>query len=209
MVLNVGDHIAAVERSVSPLEREGKPAYSVTLSRSYATTIDDLWDAVTNGSRISRWFLPITGELKLGGRYQLEGNAGGRITACERPSHFALTWEFAEAVSWVEVQVSENGASCAKLVLLHIQYGSNLWDEYGPGAVGVGWEVGLMSLAMHITQPSAQMLDASFATTQGGKTFVTSSSERWGQAAISAGTASDTAHAAVARTIAFYTGETA
>ena len=28
-------------------------------------------------SGFPRWFLPISGELRLGGRYQLTGNAGG------------------------------------------------------------------------------------------------------------------------------------
>ena len=49
---------------MSWLEREGRPASAVTLSRSYATTVEDLWDAVTNGERISRWFLTISGELE-------------------------------------------------------------------------------------------------------------------------------------------------
>ena len=54
---------------------------------------------MTNGERIPRWFLPVSGELGPGGRYQLEGNAGGVITVCERQSHFALTWEFVGDVS--------------------------------------------------------------------------------------------------------------
>ena len=29
--------------------------------------------------RIPRWFLPVSGDLRLGGRYQLEGNAGGEV----------------------------------------------------------------------------------------------------------------------------------
>ena len=103
MNFNVEGHLAAVERSVSSLEREGRPARAVTLSRSYATTVEDLWDAVTNGERLPCWFLPVSGELEPGGRYQLEGNAGGVITACERPSRLALTWEFGGDVSWVEV----------------------------------------------------------------------------------------------------------
>jgi peptidoglycan hydrolase CwlO-like protein len=36
--------------------------------RSYDAEIEELWDAVTNAERIPRWFAPITGELKLGGR---------------------------------------------------------------------------------------------------------------------------------------------
>jgi uncharacterized protein YndB with AHSA1/START domain len=63
-----------VERSVSALERDGKPARAVTLARAYDTTIDDLWDAVTNRERLPRWFLPVSGDLKLGGRYQFEGS---------------------------------------------------------------------------------------------------------------------------------------
>ena len=114
MKFDVETHLGAMERSVSALEREGQSARAVTLSRSFATTVDDLWDAVTNGERIARWFSPVSGDLQLGGRYQLEGNASGTITACEPPSHFALTWEF-YGVSWVEVRVADAGDGSARL----------------------------------------------------------------------------------------------
>ena len=107
MSFKVESYLGAVERTVSSLERDGQHARAVTLARSYETTVEDLWDAVTNGERVPRWFLSISGELGPGGHYQLEGNAGGEITACERLSHFALTWEFGEEVSWVEVRVSD------------------------------------------------------------------------------------------------------
>ena len=208
MKLNVKHHLGAVERSVSHLVRDDQPANVVRLSRSYATTVDDLWDAVTNRVRIRHWFLPITGELESGGRYELEGNANGVITACERPSHFALAWEFAEDVSWVDVRVSENETGHAKLVLQHLQHGSQHWEEYGPGAVGVGWELGLISLSVHITKPSAPKLDGiALVSSPEGKTLISGSCELWGQAAIAAGTAPDVANAAAARTNAFYTGE--
>ena len=143
MGFDVESHLGAVERSVSSLERDGQPARAVTLARSYATTVEDLWDAVTNGERIPRWFLPISGELEPGGRYQLEGNAGGAIAACEPLSHFALTWEFGGDVSWVEVSVSDDGAGRAQLTLTHIAHligvlgplwsgGSRRWLGVGP-----------------------------------------------------------------------------
>ncbi len=91
MGFDVDGHLGAVERSVSSLERDGHVARAVTLSRSYATTVTDVWDAVTNGARIPRWLLPVSGELHRDGRYQLEGNAGGVITVCDPLSHLALT----------------------------------------------------------------------------------------------------------------------
>ena len=208
MKFDVETHLGAVERSVSSLEREGQPAHAVTLARSLATTVEDLWDAVTSGERVPRWFLPISGELQPGGRYQLEGNAGGTITACEPPSHFALTWEFGGDVSWVEVRVADAGDGAARLTLTHTQRLSDHWDRYGPGATGVGWEMGLLGLALHIAQPDAPKPDeAAFAASADGKALITGSSEGWEQAAVAAGTDPEAAHAAATRTTAAYTGE--
>ena len=207
MDFDVASHLGAVERSVSSLERDGQPARAVTLARSYATTLEDLWDAATSAVRIPRWFLPISGELELGGRYQLEGNAGGVITACEPLSHFALTWEFGD-VSWVEVRFSNDGAERARMSLTHIALLSDHWDTYGPGAVGVGWEMGLLGMELHLTQPNAPKPDPEeFAMSPDGKALLTGSSEAWAQAAVAAGEDPDAAHAAARRTAAFYTGE--
>ena len=208
MEFDIEGYLGAVERSVSSLERGGQPARAVTLSRSYATTVEDLWDAVTNRERIPRWFLPVRGELELGGRYQLEGNAGGLITACEPLSHLALTWEFGEDVSWVEASISDDGTGRARLTLTHTAHLSEHWDEYGPGAVGVGWELGLLGLALHLAQPTAPKPDdAAFSASPEGMAFITRSSEAWGQASVAAGADPDAARAAARRTTAFYTGE--
>ncbi len=203
-------HLGAVERSVSSPEREGRPARAITLSRSYATTVEDLWDAVTNADRIPRWSIPISGNLELGGRYQLEGNAGGSITECEPLSHFALTWEFAGDVSWVNISVSEDGGGRARLTLTHTMQHSAHWDEYGPGATGVGWELALLGLHLHITRPDDPMPDEiEFATSPDGRAFIAGSSDEWAHAAIVAGAEDDAVQAAANRTTAFYTGEPA
>ena len=208
MAFDVKVHLAALERSVTYLERDGQPASTVTLSRSFATSLEDLWDAITNAERIPRWFLPVTGNLELGGRYQLEGNAGGTITACEQLSHFALTWEFAGWTSWVDVEVAGEGAAQAVFTLTHTAHLSEHWDTYGPGAAGVGWEMGMLGLALHLEQPDEPMPDdAYFTTTPEGRSFIAASSEKWGQASIAAGTDPETATAAANRTTAFYTGE--
>ena len=210
MNFDVAGHLIAIERSVSSLERDGQPACAVTISRSYETAVENLWDAVTKSERISHWFTAVSGELEIGGRYQLEGNAGGVITECVRPSRFALTWEFGGDVSWVEVRVSGEGTGRSRITLTHTAHLSEHWDTYGPGAVGVGWELGLMGLALHISQPGEPMPDeAAFATWPDGKAIITGSSERWGQAAVVAGTDPEVAVAATRRTTAFYTGESA
>jgi len=209
MDFDVEGNLGATTRAVSSLERDGQPARAVTLSRGYDTTVDDLWDAVTSRERIARWFAPVSGDLKLGGRYQLEGNAGGAITACEQRSHFALTWEFGGDVSWVDVGVSDDGAG-ARLTLTHTARLSPHWDQYGPAAVGVGWEMGLLGLALHLANPAAPKLDEeAFAASRDGRAFIAGSSDGWGEAAAAAGEDPAAARAAAGRTKAFYTGEPA
>ena len=129
MNFDVQANLDAAKRSVSSLERDEKPARAVTLTRSYETTLDDLWDAVTNGERIPRWFLPITGDL--GTRRPLSvGRQRGRDYHRMRTaqSHFALTWEFAGDVSWVDVHISEDGAGRARVTLTHTAHLSEHWD---------------------------------------------------------------------------------
>ena len=208
MQFDVETNLAATDRSVSSLERDGQPTRAVTLSRSYATTAEGLWHAVTNTDRIPLWFAPVSGELALGGRYQIEGNAGGLITTCDRPSHFALTWEFGGDVSWVEVRVSDEGAGQARLSLTHTAHLSEHWDTFGPGAVGVGWELGLLGLALHLAHPDEPKPDEeAFAASPDGRAFTVGSSEGWGRAAAEAGEDPDVAAASARRTAAFYTGE--
>ena len=210
MEFDFESHLGAVQRSVSFLERDGQAASAVTLSRGFATTLEDVWDAVTNGERIPNWFAPVSGDLELGSRYQVEGNAGGTITACERLSHFDLTWEFAGDVSWVEVRLFGDGAGHARLTLTHTAVLSEHWDTFGPGAVGVGWELGLLGLGLHIADPAAPKPDdEDFDASPDARAFITGSSEAWGEAAIEAGTDPEAARASAARTTAFYTGESA
>ena len=78
-MIDVIQHINSVRREVGTSVLESGTARSVTVSQAYNATVADLWDACTNPERIARWFLPISGDLRLGGRYQFEGNAGGII----------------------------------------------------------------------------------------------------------------------------------
>ena len=209
MDLDVERLLGAVERTVSSLERDGQAARAVTLARGYATTVEDLWDAVTSAERIPRWFLPVSGRLELGGCYQLEGNAGGTITHCERPSYLGLTWEFGDDVSWVEARLRSDGTGRSRLAITHTALVSDHWHKFGPGAVGVGWEMGLLGMELHLARPNEPKLDvATFHTTRDGKALLVGSSAAWGRAAEVAGTDPEVARAAAQRTAAFYTGDT-
>ena len=210
MRFNVEAQLNAATRCVSSPKRDGESVHAVTIVRSYPTTVKDLWNAVTNGQRISRWFLPISGELELDGRYQLEGNVSGVITTCRRPSHFEVTWEFGGDVSWVEVGIAKDGTGHARLRLTHSARRSKHWDDYGPGAAGVGWELGLTGLSIHITHPDEPLQDeTAFVASPEGRAFIAGSSEAWERAAVAAGTDPVSARAAAERTTAFYIGESA
>ena len=209
MDFDVENLLGAVERSLSLGERNGLPVRAVTISRAFETPADNLWDAVTSPERIPRWFLPISGELEPGGRYQLEGNAGGLITECKAQSRFSLTWEFAGDTSWVDVHLALNESGHIRLTLTHTTLLSEHWHKYGPGAVGVGWELALLGLGIHLGDPNQSMpVEGEFAASTDGRAIIAGSSESWGQAAVAAGEDPEQARQAALRTTAFYTGET-
>jgi uncharacterized protein YndB with AHSA1/START domain len=209
MIEDVSKLVGLVKREVREVEHEGKPALMVVASRTYDTDIEDLWDAITSAERLPRWFLPVSGELRLGGRYQLKGNAGGTITRCERPRELSVTWEFGGGMSWVNVSLHEEGES-TRLELQHVAHPDPHWDQFGPGAVGVGWDLGLFGLARHIENPAANRppeADEAWMVSDEAKSFVRHSSDDWGRAAVAGGEAEATARARAERTRAFYSGE--
>jgi uncharacterized protein YndB with AHSA1/START domain len=202
--------IGAVTREVASREHEGRPARVVVATRTYDTSMDDVWDAISNPERIPRWFLPVSGDLRLGGRYQLQGNAGGEITRCEPPRHLAVTWEFGGEVSWLSVNLAADPRHCTRLVLEHIAHvDDERWKQYGPGAVGVGWDMALMGLAQHLESGAPVDTQAAMAWlgTPEGKDLVRRSSDDWRRASVADGTDAAEAEAAAKRTTAAYTGE--
>ena len=115
-MIDVDQQIAASHRSLNPPVSVGE-LRTLTIAQTYDTDLDDLWDACTNPERIPRWFLPVTGDLKEGGTYALEGNAHGTIEACDAPNSFKATWEFGDMVSWIEVVISPDPAGGTRFEL--------------------------------------------------------------------------------------------
>lgn len=210
MTMDIWRHIGAVTRTISSREVDGQLARVLVASRVYETDRADLWDALTNIERIPRWFLPVAGDLRLGGHYQFEGNAGGEVIACDPPERFTVTWGMQGQVSWVTIALTEQAANCTELRLEHVAHvPDEMWDMYGPGAVGVGWEGGLLGLGLYLAGDGSLTPEtaAEWHTTSDGRDFYSQSSAAWAAASIEAGTEPDQAHAAAARTTAFYQGE--
>lgn len=117
-MIDIVNQINATHREIgnSPVATgEGR---SLLLRRSYDAAIEDVWDACTTPDRISRWLAPITGDLRPGGTFQLEGNAAGQILHCEEPHLLKVTWAMGEGmVTEVEVRLSRGPDSDTVLEL--------------------------------------------------------------------------------------------
>lgn len=195
--IDVDHQINATTRTLQGRAHEAGELREVTLQVVYDTTVDDLWEAVTTAERIARWFLPVSGDLRLGGTYQLEGNAGGEITACDPPHGFDATWVFQApdmpepAVSWIEVRVTEEGPERARLTLTHVaEVDEVMWAQFGPGAVGIGWDQGLLGLQLHLSSGGAEVDPAevmAWMASDEGKRFSTLAGEGWHDAEVAAG----------------------
>jgi len=204
--------IGAEFRAVADKVRDGKPVKVVVAARTYDTTVEDLWSALTDPRRIPRWFAPVTGDLQLGGRYQIQGNAGGTILRCEPPRLFDISWEFAGGVSWVTVTVEPDGAG-ARLTLEHASPAEYLetehWKTFGPGAVGVGWDLSFFGLARHLESGGERPpeADPAWAASDEAKAFMRRLAAAWADAHVESGEDGQTARRMAANTAAFYCGE--
>jgi len=209
--MDFGNAFGVDFRATSEVEHEGQAARCVSGSRCYPTDVDDLWDAVTNPERLPRWFLPISGDLKMGGQYQLQGHAGGTISRCDPPAAFDATWEVGDNISWIRVRF-KGEVEGTRLTLEHImlkdEESEAHWQKFGPGATGVGWELGFLGLDYHLSERVAIDPEASQAwmTSDAGKAFVRQVAADWGQAHINAGESGAIATAMAERTATFYTG---
>ncbi len=208
-MIDAKEHISQVRRTLGDRVLDAGEARVLTISQVYDTDIDDLWDVVTSAERIPRWFLPISGDLKEGGHYQFEGNAGGTITRCDKPRSYAATWEFNGMMSWVEVRLTPEGGG-TRFELEHVAHvGDEMMDQFGPGAAGVGWDSGLWGLANYLSDPHTTMNPENAAVwlaSDEGKQFLKMSSDAWADADIAYGTEPEKARRLAANTYAAYTG---
>jgi uncharacterized protein YndB with AHSA1/START domain len=205
-MIEIIDQVNSVQRLVGSRLLDAGDARSVILSQTHASAAEDVWDACTNPGRLPRWFVPLTGELKVGGRYQFEGNAGGTIEVCDRPEVLSATWELGGTTTWIELQLTASDSGGTRFRLEHIALVDEQWTEYGPGGAGIGWDLVLLGLARYLESPDEHESGGpGWPGSQEGRRFIKESSARWCDADIAAGTDEARARAAAERVLAAYT----
>ncbi|HEV7826247.1 MAG TPA: SRPBCC family protein [Mycobacteriales bacterium] len=131
-------------------------ARTLLIRRRYDAPIEDVWAACTEPGRLDRWFLPVTGDLRVGGTFRLQDNADGEILRCEPPRLLTVTWVFGDReVDEVELRLSADGgdtvlelehASVSRLVELDGRWVDPVLNDAATGiwGQGTGWELPLV-----------------------------------------------------------------
>jgi uncharacterized protein YndB with AHSA1/START domain len=121
--------------------------------RTYQTTVEDLWDACTNPERLRRWYVPVTGELRIGGNFQQVNMGTGTILECEAPQMLKLS--LGGGADEIELRLSpgpEDG-----ITTLELQHATTL-DSHNIGGqmydaifcMGGGYYPRLLALDQHL-----------------------------------------------------------
>jgi uncharacterized protein YndB with AHSA1/START domain len=149
-MIDIDSQLNAIHREVErqPAAGGAGERVSVLLRRGYDTPIQDVWDAVTQPDRIQRWLMPISGELRVGGTFQLEGNAGGEILTCEPPRLLRVT--FGDPNSIVEVRLTSQDGGDTVLELEHTVPIELAQSGAGALYVGPGWDGALLGLGLFL-----------------------------------------------------------
>jgi uncharacterized protein YndB with AHSA1/START domain len=184
-MIDIVNQINATHREIGTKAVATGAGRSLLLRRTYDAPIDDVWSACTEPDRIGRWLAPVHGDLRLGGRFQLEGNAGGEIMGCEKPRLLKVTWALGEGMDTeVEVRLAPAGDSATVLELEHAAP-AEIVDEmarmYGPGGtigLGSGWDLALLGLDLFLRGVTFD--PATWEDDPEEKEFATRSCHAWG-----------------------------
>jgi uncharacterized protein YndB with AHSA1/START domain len=114
-------------------------------------SVDDVWSALTDRSRLARWYGEVEGELRLGGEYRAHLHASGwqgtgRVDACEPSRRLLLTIKGLDdpEEGVIEITLAADGDQAVVV-----------WEERGMpvnllAAYGAGIQVHVEDLAAHI-----------------------------------------------------------
>lgn len=114
-------------------------------------------------------------------------------------------------MSWIEVRLTAESGERTRLELEHIAMIDDQdehFGQYGPGAVGIGWDLSALGLALYLSGNGMRDAAAAeeWAVSPEGQQFSRLSGEQWCRADIASGTDAAEAQRRSDNTIAFYTG---
>ncbi|EEU44038.1 uncharacterized protein NECHADRAFT_74041 [Fusarium vanettenii 77-13-4] len=200
--MNLDQQLTAVSRTVERTTLEsGDEGRIITISQTFDIDAPTLWETCTKPDKIKQFFSPVSGNLSVNGRFQVENNASGIIEKCVPPSNFRMSWEFGGSTSWVEVCIRKVSETQSRLELSHTAPVDKHWEEYGAGAGGVGWEMSFAGLAYHLK--GVKVRPEWFGQDE-TKTYLAKCSEAWGGAAVLGGEDPEVVKERVERTTGFY-----
>ena len=115
----------------------------------YATSIDDLWSAITQPDRLKRWIADVAGDLRVGGEFSASftshWSGTGVVEVCDAPHLLRVrTWQPGEDPTTMEAQLTSDGAG-TRLVIE--ERGLPLAEYADHGA---GWQAHAEDLHAHL-----------------------------------------------------------
>ena len=122
-------------------------------TRTYETTVEDLWDACTNPERLRRWYVPVTGDLRVGGRFEQVTMGSGTILVCDAPR--VLKVSLGGGADEIELRLSSGPGDGT--ITLELQHATTL-DTHEIGGqgydaifcMGGGYYPRLLALDLHL-----------------------------------------------------------
>jgi uncharacterized protein YndB with AHSA1/START domain len=123
----------------------------VRMEDRFDTGIDEVWSALTDPARLSRWYGEVEGDLRLGGEYHARLFASGwegtgRVEACEPPQRLRVRIKDADEPDENEIEATLTADGEQTIVV---------WEERGMpvdllSAYGAGVQLHVEDLADHL-----------------------------------------------------------
>jgi uncharacterized protein YndB with AHSA1/START domain len=131
------------QQALGAVTKETDGTFTLRFERHYSHSIDRVWQAISDPAQIALWFGELRKPYSAQGTYELyfsEGNSSvvGTVRTIQPKTLLEYTWEHvtvpATIVRW---ELSEEGPSSTKLLLVHSQLRKNMHAYAG------GWHLHL------------------------------------------------------------------
>lgn len=120
----------------------------VRMQTRCSTSLEDLWEALTNPARLARWLGDVSGDLELDGAFRATFSSSwsgtGRVEVCDPPRRRRVRMNDEDAETLVEATLTPAGDG----VVLVVEESGLPVPELP--AYGAGWQVHVEDLAHHL-----------------------------------------------------------